>query len=63
MLYVTYLKFGILQRAIINQQRYNQLKEDATLENLTIHPSQYVMDNYYKESKGEKTNQKQILHG
>jgi len=63
MLYITYKKFGVLQRATVNKDRYNQLQNDSSIENLQIHSSQFEMDNFYKECKGLPKNNKQILLG
>jgi hypothetical protein len=61
MLFVTYKKFGILQRAIITRQRYKDLKNDATIEELQLHPNQFDMEKFYKESKGLPVKNKQLL--
>ena len=63
MLYITYFKFGVLQRAIVSQQKYDLLLKDGSITNLQIHPNQNGMDNFYKESKGQKVSTKQLLHG
>ncbi len=63
MLYITYKKFGVLQRAIVNQQRYQSLKNDTSVENLQLHPSQNEMENYFKECKGQTRDTKQLLLG
>lgn len=63
MLYITYKKFSILQRAIVNQQRYQQLKNDSSIEDLQLHPSQRDMENFFKECKGQSTDTKQLLYG
>ena len=63
MLYITYYKFNTLQRAIVSQQRYELLQKDNLITNLQIHPNQKGMDDFFKESKGQKISTKQLLHG
>ena len=63
MLYVTYKKFGVLHRSVVNQQRYQLLKSDSSIEDLQLHPSQTEMDSFFKECKGQSKDTKQLLHG
>ncbi len=63
MLYITYFKFGALQRAIVSQKKYDELSKDNSISSLQIHPNQSGMDNFYKESKGQKVTNKQLLFG
>lgn len=63
MLYITYFKFGALQRAVVSQQKYDLLLKDNTITDLQIHPNQRGMDDFFKESKGQKVSTKQLLHG
>ena len=60
-LYVTYQQNGQMRRAVISQRQYESYRKDSTIQNLQIHGSQHLMEDYYNQSNGIDKRSKQIL--
>lgn len=62
-LYVTYKYNGQLKRGILSSNQYDKYLNDPAVIELQIHPTQQFMEEAYSTLKGNKPNNKSLLHG
>jgi len=63
-IFVTYVKNKTLMKATLNEEKYNQLKADASIEQLTVYPNELLMEqNFSIKINGVTGKNKQILNG
>jgi len=52
--YVTYKKNGVFKRGVLSESQYKTYSSDNSISDLEIHPTQQIMEEYYKGSSSGK---------
>lgn len=61
--FVTYLQEGRYKKAELSEERYSQLNNDSTIQELIVYPSSLLMEQNYNTKVSNNNSNKNILHG